>query len=342
MVKSTRRFLPTAAVIVALAGLGSCNLGVGIFPDRLMSYEAYVDLSGSIDEDRVFGFDFQIIRNPATGTEYLVLVNDDLSFDGVHLVVYDTDLGVLGSYTLAQLNAMDSVTLTTFRGRNAMVDASGMIVVGNRRFTVASTGLAYADAPSIMPGYNGLAVPEASEPNYHNFRVSGSGTISLMYDKSSLDWTTATGQTIGVGSGTVGKFVGAWMHNNLVYMMIHTDFNDMRVYQGLRTDFVAGSGSLTMFPSFLPVVTSSTAWQTLGFTYDGTVASFAVFCWMDSSGQKNRYKRFSVDGTLLLTSEEIPEEERPYEGRHVYGRESGWYIFDPKRMVIERRAWWWR
>ncbi len=342
MVRSVRRLLQTAAAVVALASLGSCNLGVGIFPDRLMSYEAYVDLSGSIDEDRVFGFDFQIILNPVTGTEYLVLVNEDPTFDGVHLVVYDTDLRVLGSYTRAQLDAMDSVTLTTFRGRNAMVDASGMIVVGNRRFTVASTGLAYADAPPITPGYNGLAVPEATEPNFHNFRVSGPGTISLMYDKSSLDWTTAIFQTLDVGSGTVGKFVGAWMHNDIVYMMIYTDYDDMRVYQGPRIDFVTGPGSLAMVPSVLPVVTSSTAWQTLGFTYDGTVASFSVFCWMDSSGQKNRYKRFSVDGMLLDTSEEIPEAERPYEGRHVYGRESGWYIFDPKRMVIERRAWWWR
>ena len=136
-----------------------------------MSYEAYADLAKYIDPDVVGDYDFQIIRDsrPASGyPEYLVLAYDSGPLDADCVVVFDADLKVLGHFTLDELNAMDAAN--PFDSRGAMVDASGCIVVGNRRFTVSSRTVTYLDTPPIAPHHPGLAVPEAPDPNLVNIR----------------------------------------------------------------------------------------------------------------------------------------------------------------------------
>ena len=175
MVKTLRRALLAVAASAGLVLLAGCSLGYSIFPGALMSYEGYADLSGYIERDRIWDFTFQIIRNPATGAEYLVLANADRDFGGVPVAIFDANLKALGKFTLDELDAMDAAS---YNGRGAMVDFNGNIVVGNRRFTVSARKVVFAD--SLSQVWNlGLAVPEGFVASPQSL-TSGEGTEGVM------------------------------------------------------------------------------------------------------------------------------------------------------------------
>lgn len=344
MVRSSRRLLATLA---ALACLGSCNLDVGIFPDRLMGYEAYADLAKYIDPDHIWSCDFQIIRDSSSGAEYLVLVDNDGSYGDDCLVVTDTDLKVLGHWTLAELDALDAtVPIEPFRGRGAMVDALGAIVVGNRRFTVDAGTLVYADDAPRLGAY-GVAVldPTVFDPNITDIRTEND---IIKYRRCSVGWTSITEQSYDIGPLPWYKIATFALRDTDLVLVLAHDADppippEASVYARilLLPDLLFAQGGLISMGSGLidnyedyPVPSSRDIWwQTFGYTDEG----FAAFRW----GTIPEYFRFDSSGSVLTVSGEVPERKRPDNQRHVYGRTFGWYILDMKEMTLERRKWWW-
>lgn len=347
MVNLGRRMLLTLG---ALACLGSCHLDVGIFPERLMAYEAYADLAKYIAPDHIWSYELQIIRDSrseAGNPEYLVLVDNDGSYGDDCLVVFDTDLKVLGRYTKAQLDALDTVEpIELFKGRRAMVDALGAIVVGNRRFMVDAGKLVYADdAPRL--GEYGVAIldPTVFDPNIADIRTEGD---ILKYRRCTEDWTSVTEQSYDIGPLPWYKIANVALRDTDIVFVLAHDADppappESSVYAHilLLTDnlfatgglITTGSGLVDNYDDF-PVPSSGDIWwQTLGYTDEG----FAAFRW----GAIPEYYLFDTAGTELDDSGEVPENERPYDQRHVYGRRFGWYVLDMKEMTLERRKWWW-
>jgi hypothetical protein len=324
--------------LASLACLTGCNLGAGIFPDRLMSYEAYVDLARFIDPDHAWDYTFALIRDsrPTSGyPEYLVLAYDSGPLDADCVVVFDADLKVLGHFTLDELNAMDPAN--QFDSCGAMVDASGYIVVGNRRFAVSSGKVTYFDTPPIAPHHPGLAIPEAPEANLVNIR----GDVqNLKYGRFNTDWVF-----IGLGDRLIGtsswhQVIGAWLTDIEVLLVVRHDPDPTETAHVLAIDrllFAAGTACVplrgTYTTGFVPSY-NDIEWRTLGYTDEG----FAAFRWTSTP----EYCLFDKFGSEIAVSGEIPAGKRPNNQRHAYGRTSGWYIFDMNEMTLERRAWWWK
>jgi hypothetical protein len=337
MVKTVRMAAFALASLVCFAG---CNLGAGIFPDRLMSYEAFADLDRFIDRDHVGNYNFEIIRDsrPTSGyPEYIVLATDDGSFGDDCVVIFDADLKVLGHYTLSQLDDMN--TANPFSGWGAMVDKTGCIVVGNRRFSVSSRKVTYLDVPGFTLYHYGLAVPDAPDPNLANIRGEGS---NLRFERYNADWVFMAPMSLQFSGLPSHEILGAWLTATDVLLVVRHDpdpdtahvlkMNDLMFATGGLTPalITGGGGYANTVPSCNDI-----EWDTLGYTSEG----FAAF----RRWPIPQYYLFNEFGAEIgVVSEEIPEGKRPYNQRHVYGRTSGWYIMDMKEMSIERRAWWWK
>jgi hypothetical protein len=344
MVKTIRALLVAAAV---LGGVSGCNLGVGIFPDRLTSYEGYADLAGLIEPDRIWDFEFHQIRDSRPGSghpEYFVLVNDDPdpAFVGICLVVYDAYLRVLGKYTREELDAMSA---SSFWGRGAMVDANGRIVVGNRAFTVGTRGLSYDDSMQPQPGHQGLAVidPLVLDPNISDIHTNND---LLEYNRYSASWVPMPPPlSVDIGPDPWYKFAGFWLRDADLLFILTNDVPPARVLSLDPVQFATGglvNDLVLNYPDWpiTAVPSNNIAWETLGYIQDGTTAAIAAYRW-----DANRYFLLDfVTDTVLETSDEVPDDEQPRDNiqRHFYGRESGWYILDRKAMTLERRAWWWK
>ncbi len=337
MVKTIRVLVLAVAVLACCAG---CNLGAGIFPDRLMSYEAYADLARFIDPDVAWDYNFALIRDsrPTSGyPEYLVLAYDSGPLDADCVVVFDADLKVLGHFSLDELNAMDPAN--PFNSSGAMVDASGCIVVGNRRFAVSSRRVTYLDTPSIAPHHPGLAVPEAPAPNLVNIR----GDVqNLKFNRYNVDWvSTPPPVDVQIGTSSWHELIGVWLTDTEVLAVVRhapDPTDSAHVLAMPRPDFptpgalcspLRGTYTTGIVPSY-----NDTEWRTLGYTDEG----FAAFRWTSTP----EYYLFDKFGGVITASGEIPQGKRPNNQRHVYGRTSGWYIFDMNEMTLERRAWWWK
>jgi hypothetical protein len=332
MVKTVRAAVLAAA---ALACLASCSLGASIFPDRLMGYEAYADLERFIDPDHVGDYDLQIIRNSSSGAEYLVLASDDGSFGDDCVVVFDADLKVLGHYTLDQLDAMDAAN--PYNGDGAMVDESGCIVVGNRRFTVGSRQLAYLDTPPGLSAlyHLGLAVPNAFDRNLANIHADA---LNLEFDRYDVDWTFMAPVSLQLSAEPWHEVVGAWVTAAQVLLVVRHDPDPDVAHVLAMGDVAFATGGLsvpllTFYGSTVPTQ-DDVDWDTLGYTDEG----FAAFRWTATP----EYFRFDEFGIELGASGEIPEGKRPDRQRHCYGRASGWYVMDLDAMSLERRKWWWK
>ncbi len=328
MVKTIRVLVLAAAALACCAG---CNLGAGIFPNRLMSYEAYADLAKYIDPDVAWDYAFQIIRDSSSGAEYLVLAYDSGPLDADCVVVFDADLKVLGHFTLDELNAMDAAN--PFDSCGAMVDASSCIVVGNRRFTVSSRTVTYLDTPPIGPHHPGLAVPPV--PNLVNIHGNA---LNLVFDRYNVDWVFMTSESKQLSSSPWHDIVGVWLAGTEVLLVVRHDPDPDTAHVLAMGDVAFATGGITpcLVDNYGSTIPSQNdiEWRTLGYTDEG----FAAFRWTSTP----EYYLFDKFGGVITASGEIPQGKRPNNQRHVYGRTSGWYIFDMKAMTLERRAWWWK
>ena len=329
MVKAIRLLV---VVLAALACLGSCDLVHGIFPDRLKSYEAYADLSGTIDPGNAWDYNFQIIRDSSSGTEYLVLAYDSGPIDADCVVILNADLKVLGHFSKEKLDAMD--TAHPFDSCGAMVDASGRIVVGNRRFTVLPLKVTYLDTPPIAPHQPGIALPGAIDPNPNITNIHISGT-ELRYSIYSTGWTLAYPErfpVIGGGINYVVKYLG--LSGSNVIIVTRRDGPVGEIFQVPQDALTPGPPYQLDTYTYSAIPTpGNIEWRTFGYTNEG----FAAFRW-----SSNQYYRFDESGVEQGTPLDVPDDkDRPHNQKHAYGRESGWYIFDMNKLTIERREWWW-
>lgn len=340
MVRIHRAALLALVALLALASfstLAGCDLGAGIFPDRLMSYEAFADLSRFIDRDHIWNYRLQLIRDsrPASGyPEYLVLADDDGSWGDDCVVILDADLKALGHFTMNQLDGMDPGD--PFGGRGAMVDETGHIVIGNRRFLVSSRGARYASTPPLSLHSYGLAVWDAIDRNIAYIHGDGQ---NLMYDRYNVDWAFMTTETKQLSTASWHEVRGAWLTDTKVLLAVRHDaylgYGHVLVMDQLP--FATGGLSTPLLDqTFAYAIPSSSdiEWDTLGYTNEG----FAAF----RRSPIPQYYRFDELGIELGSSPEIPEDKRPWNQQHLYGRTSGWYIMDMKAMTLERREWWWK
>ncbi len=330
MVRTARGLLTAALALACLAG---CNLLAGVFPDRLMGYEAFADLSAYIDAGHIGDYNFQIIRDSSSGTEYLVLATDDGTYGDDCVVVFDAALRALGHFTMAQLDRMDSAN--PFAGRGAMVDVSGRIVVGNRRFRVGGRSIVYQSTPPTLYGY-GLAIPESATPNFANIHADPTVDPSVFkYTGYLSDWTGPISSAPQLGGGLGGKIVGVWLRDADVLMLSRRDAVPWEIFAMTRSCFQTLTLG-TIDPSYFtgPVPTpDELRWNTLGYTDAG----FAVY-W----DTPNQYILFNEFGGIVGSSAPVTDTSaRPYNQRHLYGRTSGWYVLDMGDMSLERREWWW-
>jgi hypothetical protein len=332
MVKNVRGVTFAAGALAVLICLAGCNLGTGIFPDRLMSYEAFADLTRFIDPGHIWNYEFQIVRDSTSGAEYLVLASDDGSWGDDCVLVFDSYLKVLGHFTMDQLDSMDAVP---FSGRGAMVDEAGRIVVGNRRFSVGTRALTYQDSPAGL-WTRGLAIPLQPTPNLAN--IYGSGT-TLMYDRYLPDWTFWDQQNPNIGGGNNKRLAYIGLTDTAVVVLTVNDAPDAEIYQFTPAAFAAGTPAGA--PSIVALNPYYIYWdESLGMTEDETgTISFAAFSY-DYNLDKREYVRFDVNGAPI--GDNLPVRNMPWEQKQVYGRRSGWFIFDKKEMTLVRRAWWWQ
>jgi hypothetical protein len=325
MVKTVRALVLAAAAIACLAG---CNLAYSIYPDRLMTYEGYVNLARHIDY-KLWDFNFSIVRDSTSGAEYLVLASDNRGFGGVHVMVFDPYLRVLAEYTLADLDAMDAAP---FQGAGAMVDQDGRIVIGNRAFVPGSKSLAYDGTVLPQLWQDGLAVPEGFDQNIADIRCEGD---TLQYRRYQANWTFTTPVLKNVGWGSWSKLAGAWHAGGLILLLMYHDVSPAHIVQLDPLDFTSGGfcDPVSTCPTTWAVNLGDLAWETLGYTKDG----FAVYRWDTSE-----YILFDESGVVTRVSPIDDDTDRPHEQLHVYGRDSGWFILDRKNNTLERRAWWWK
>ncbi len=336
MVKSIRALL---LVAVALAGISGCNLGIGIFPDRLKSCEGYVDLSKSIDKDRIRDFKFQIIRDSRTTSgnpEYLVLANDNRDFSGVHVMIFDTLLGVLGKYTIDELDAMDPGS--PFGGRCALVAANGDIIVGNRSFTVSAGHTAYVGTTPTALYAPGLALPEAAQPNLVNIWTENLSSVFFNYIAFSLDWTAnSIWSPVFLGGMSKADIRGLWLRDTDVIALIAVEGQGTRIHLLDRAALAVNALCTPIHDCYagsLVFGENDPWWDTLGYT-DAGFAAFYDY-------PQRKYVLFGTDGQQIDASAEVSgDDDWPNEQRQVYGRTEGWYILRMKDMTLERRAWWW-
>jgi hypothetical protein len=230
-----------------------------------------------------------------------------------------------------ELDAMDPDN--QFNGRGAMVDSGGKIVVGNRRFTVSSRKLVFADSASQL-WQQGLAVPEGFDKNITDIRCEDT---SFRYRRFQPDWTFTTDVEKSIGWGAWSKLVGAWHQGDyLLFVMFH-DISPAHIVQIDPLAFASGGYAEPIVGGVLTVSSITApgdfAWETLGYTDEG----FAVFRW-----DQNEYVRFDEGGFSIGSPFVVTDKERPHEQRHLYGRTGGWYILRQKDMTLERRAWWWK
>jgi len=341
MVKIVRAALVVLIAFITLAALASlagCKLGAGIFPERLMSYEAFADLSRFIDRDHVWNYRLQLIRDsrPTSGyPEYLVLSDDNGSWGDDCVVILDADLKALGHWSMSKLDDMDPGN--PFGGKGAMVDETGCIVVGNRRFEVTSRGARYLSSLSFDLHHVGLTVWDAFDRNIVNIRGDGQ---NLVYDRYNASWVFMAGETKQFSTASYHEVMGVWLTDAQVLLAVgheaYAGYGHVLAMDDMA--FATGGLSTPLLDQGFAVPIPSNAdieWDTLGYTNEG----FAAF----RRSPFPQYFMFNELGAETgVVSDEIPERERPWNQRHLYGRTSGWYIMDMKAMTLERRKWWWK
>ena len=327
-----------APLLIALIGIGGCNLGIGIFPDRLMSYEGYADLSGYIEKDRVWDFNFQIIRDSRPGSgnpEYLVLSERQPGFQrcprrdlrrepqGAR-EVHPRQPRRHGSRRSLHRARSDGGRERKDRGRKPALHR------------LAARAPSYADSISQL-WHQGLAVPEGPDMNIANIRCEGS---DLWYRRYTSTWTfMAEGGPTNVSSvtGTWSKVAGIWHRGTDILLVL---FHEVPPAHIVRVDPLAlrlGRDHPHRSSTAPMTGRSRTRTTSTGRRSATPTEGFAVY-----RNDTNQYVRFDELGTPIGTPLNLSEEQRPYEQRHVYGRTAGWFILSPKEMTLERRAWWWK
>ena len=168
--------------------------------------------------------------------------------------------------------------------------------------------------------------------------IRGDGQ-NLLFERYNVDWASMGSVSLQFSGLPWHDIIGIWDVDPRVLLAVRhdsdPDFGHVLEMDGML--FATGGLGTPLLSTEGAAIpwSGDIEWQTLGYTNEG----FAAF----RRSPIPQYYLFNEFGAEIgVVSPEIPEEKRPYNQRHVYGRTSGWYIMNMKEMSIERRAWWWK
>ena len=169
MVRSLPRCLALLGLVLPLA---SCVFFVSAFPPTLTQVVARTDLSAVIPAANAQ--DYALYALTASPSQDFVLLMNRSGSTDPRVIVLDSSLHLIQTYTLSQLNGWGA-----FNGNGIMADAAGNIEIGNFGFSAGNLSTVGANPswnanPSIFsPGF---ASP-AAQRNDVNFQVTGGTTL---------------------------------------------------------------------------------------------------------------------------------------------------------------------
>jgi len=184
MVRKLRIAGMTAAVLLAL---GACQvLFVGVFPPAAGQLTAQADLSAQVAAGTASYFRLQVVS--AGGSDYVLLFTN-FTFDStkIHLLILDSRLHILNTYTLAELVALPTAG-DPFSGGFAMTDLAGQVVIGNLWFDAAPDGFVFSSKspPGFQLDHPSITGLPAYLYNEINFRITAGNLAS---DEYFPDWS---------------------------------------------------------------------------------------------------------------------------------------------------------
>jgi hypothetical protein len=342
--------LPLLAII-ALLPLGSCDvLFNGMFSGAIAQATARADLSKDIDTSPASSFQLSTVSSG--GNEYVILFTS-FTFDSskTHLVIMDSQLKVLNSYTLDEMTALGGPSL--FSGNFTMTECLDQVVIGNLWFNPSPSGFVFTNKQSGI-FLNGPSVRGRPQFNWNetNFRISGG---ELLYDEYALDWTPTATLGAGCPLGVPSPPPPAGSYFELSNVLTDTDSAsapDVLVFQAngptsrtyfLRVpkniingdlgNFASASGDVfTYAAANLPplVVKSNLQRDSIGFSRAGVVAY---------DYDSRSLVRFTLDAPDTVSSLSI---NWVNEMKAAVGM-SGTYcvVWDPASRTLTRYEHWW-
>jgi hypothetical protein len=202
------RALRLAAMICALLlPLASCDvLFSGVFSPAIAQVTARADLSASIAAAPAGSFSLSTVS--AGGNEYVLLFSA-MAFDSTknHLIVMDSHLNVLNSFTLDALDALPSAADPFGNGNSfgqisAMTGVNGQVLIGNIWFDASPAGFSFSHKVS-GPTFclSGPSVADMSSPGFNeiNFTIFSGNLVYTQYD-SAWGWLAGPFAPLGTPS----------------------------------------------------------------------------------------------------------------------------------------------
>jgi hypothetical protein len=329
MVKKLRL---VGTAIVTLLALAACQvLFVGVFPPTTAQMTARANLSALVAAAPAASFSLSIVA--AGSTEYVLLFSGS-SFDPsqTHLIILDSGLNTVGSFTNAEILAAASSYLN---GQFAMADAGGQIVAGNVRFTVQQTGVVISGSLTSPLGQPAIPNLGANEVNFS----AGSGTFSYMeYDSA---WTYLGARSVPLGAPSTSiNLVGAFTDADSLSapnVFVLQDYGSQQTYfLSIPKDDIAGGnllvavGASSVFATFNPFSKSTLDSSTVCYS-GGSIIAY--------DHQSEALVRFPLDNPSNVSSLPL----RYASNRKVAAGFSGTYcvVWDPGTRMLTRYEQWW-
>jgi hypothetical protein len=327
-----RKLLLAGTTIVTLLTLGSCQVAfIGVFPPAISQMTARKDLSAVVPAGQAASFNLAVVS--AGGPEYVLLFSSS-GFDPaqVHLVVLDSSLNMVGSFTNTDIQMAAFVYLN---GQYAMGDAAGQFVAGNIRFDVHQAGVVILGSFTSSLGQPSIPNLGANEVNFS----AGGGVFSYTeYDSS---WTYIGSRSVALGApSTMVNFVGAFTDADSLSapdVFVLQDYGSQQTYiLSIPKNDIAGTnlsgavGASTVFATYNPFSKSTLDSRTVCYSRGSVVAY---------DHDSEALVRFPLDN---------PSDVRSLPLRYATNRRlalgpSGSYcvVWDPGTRTLTRYEQWW-
>jgi len=338
----TRAAARFTLLLSACAALGACQLFgwalASTFPAAVTQETARHDLTSFITAADASSFAMRDL--PASGREYLILASP-LTTDGVRLIIMDTDLNVLLTFTAQDVAGLGASLGTAPPKRSAAygyVDIS----IGNLFFHTTAAGLVLPPiirpVPTQEPGFE-LAV--AGNFNFQDFSVAGN---SFSYTKYSDTWGPVGNNTFDILTSPVPNtsfslsafFTDPDPARQIVLFVLsdaNTGLDHYFVFP--MSDFNSVSPSFP-FQRFYEVFTKpATNPEFLGYA-NGSFIRFVPNGVNSRSGAFVRTDLNGTDSAVQLPSFNLPDIRTAYSPSGT-----SYFVFDSGTRTVTRMAAWW-
>ncbi len=342
-----------------LLPLASCDvLFNGVFPPSISQVTARADLSASIPAAPASSFSLSAVS--AGGNEYILLFSA-LGFDSTqnHLIVMDSHLKVLNSFTLDALNAFPNAVDSFGNGNpfgtiSAMTGVNGQVMIGNIWFDASPTGFSFSSkfsGPTFC--LSSPSVTDLSSPGFNeiNFTITSGNLVYTQYD-SSWNWLNGPFAPLGTPSPPPAGFLnlvnvfadpdsaaspdvlvfqdsgGGGSSHTYFLRMPKADIVNTVSYFGIGTDPDIFTHAALNYPPV--VVKSNLSSQCIAFSRAGIIAY---------EYQSDSLVRFTLDAPDSVSSLPL----KNVNGMKLAAGISGSYcvVWDPVARTLTRYEQWW-